>query len=163
MNVITMKTLLGRTTAVFSKGPETERLLEAMGVPVALRQLLPPEAEAGGNDLLEVVDCDVLTIGVNMDQAAASLGELQDLLHNCNDFERTHLREGVSYKFFTQLLGDDIAALQLMALGEATGLWGLLGPAALGVPDAVDRGAAVAVGYLYMSGYPGTAVRAAVC
>lgn len=113
---------------------------------------MPHEREAVG---LKPIDCHLLTIGVDCAKAEQHRSELVALLNDYPQPER--LAGGPSYIEVGAEIGDQGAAFQLFALGEALGLWSVVTPAKLGINGPLADQMAGS-GYIMITGYrrPGT-------
>jgi hypothetical protein len=148
MNVIRAKKILRETTIALSKGEQTEYFLGVLGVPKALRSVLPSEEDLSRP--CTVVDCQILSVGVYDAPALRSMREFTELLRGYPN--KLELSQGVSYQHLAAVLGDEVAALQFCALGHVLGLWSVVLPGDLGVTDFPDE--AAVLGWVYITGYP---------
>ncbi len=158
-----LQRILNDTTAILNKGEETQTYLEYLGIHEGLRSSphFPDVAEWPSQHT--VVDCAFVAVGVNKDLAAEHLQAFEQILAAFPN--PAILREGPSYRYFTPYVGSELNALRFLALGHALGLWSVITPADLGVPDGL-RSSLSLLGVLCMSGYPAHAideVRIAVC
>lgn len=147
MNKQRLMEVLNDSTCVISKGEPTQRKLP--GISLLLWGLMVP-ANDSRIDALEKVDCQFLTIGVNKSQAEKHRAEFIAFLEEYP--EPTKLADGPTYKHLSTIVGDDITALRIFGLGQALGIWDVLLPANLGVPqdlveEAADLGLIVTTGY----------------
>lgn len=147
INVRRLQELLTRTTTILSKGTNTRRYLKHLGYD---RVLIDGFVDV--DDWKDhVVDCQILSIGVALDNAALVAEEFEKVL---GGFDPAVLKEGPSYKYFVDYVGSELNAFRLLALGSALGLWHVLTPKDINdVPESIYNEAAV-MGMVLMSGYP---------
>ena len=122
MNLKLLYEILGDTTVQLRKGSEVDSH-QSGNVQVTEIYAMPHESESKD---LEMVDCHFITVGVDKAKAKARKGELINLLKSYPQPER--LAQGPSYIEVGGVIGDQGAAFQLFALGQALGLWNIITP-----------------------------------
>jgi hypothetical protein len=151
MNLERLYKILEYTTVQLRKG---EPVTHTVVGPLAVTTIdnMPHESEAMPS--LELVDMEMLTIGVDKDEAAKLKPELITILDTYPKPER--LAAGPSYIEVGAEIGDQGAAFQLFALGQVLGLWKVITPKVLGFEGAEAREFA-GRGLIMISGYKGGA------
>lgn len=140
--------ILINTTVQLRKGAEVEH--EQVGqVAVTRVYAMPHESEAPST--MEKVDCVFMLVGVDMTRAEPYRSELIALLDAYP--EPSRLAGGPSYIEVGGVLGDQGAAFQLFALGEALGLWKVITPRTLGFKDEGEIREMAGRGLVMISGY----------
>jgi hypothetical protein len=109
--------------------------------------MMPP-ITAVRPDLVKV-DCHFLVIGVDKIKAEEHRAELVEIL---NDWPDDSLACGPSYITVGGEIGDQGAAFQLFALGEALGLWEVITPGKLHVTGQ-QANAMAGQGFIMITGY----------
>jgi hypothetical protein len=155
MNNIKLAELLRATTVVLSKGERTRRYLVAMGVASVLSGLMPSVEDAPG---LDIVDCQFLSVGVDLDEAARRVNEFMELV---GTLPAAELQKGITYKHLAPYVHDDVTALRVFALGHALGLWHVVLPADTNIEPSIQDEAA-ALGWLHITPYSASGFRQAV-
>lgn len=141
--------ILSETTVQLRKGPEVER--ERVGpVDVTHVYAMPHVSEASGR-FGEIVDCVFVMIGVDTQKAERHKAELIQILDDYPDPDR--LAGGPSYIELGGVIGDQGAAFQLFALGQALKLWTVITPKTLGITDEAEARNLAGGGLVMMSGY----------
>lgn len=107
-----------------------------------------PHVEAGKG--LEIIDLELLSVGVNKAKAEQHQAELLDILSDYPEPER--LAGGPSYIEVGAELGDQGKAFQLFALGKVLGLWNVITPAGMGFSGDMARTAA-GQGFVMITGW----------
>lgn len=108
-----------------------------------------PHADEAKPDL-EKIDLHFLTIGVDKQKAEQRRAELVEILKTYPNPDE--LAGGPSYIAVGAAIGDQGAAFQLFALGQALNLWDVITPKKLGLEGALADQAA-GVGYIMCTGY----------
>lgn len=157
MNTEKLYAILNETTCQLRKGEVLERSPDLVAVlqagadelpgGVAEVYAMPPASEAQD---VEKVDVEFMVIGVDKAKAVACRAELIELLREYPNPER--LAGGPSYIEVGAAIGDQGAAFQLFALGQALGLWRVMTPATLGFVGEEARFMA-GQGFVLISGY----------
>lgn len=88
--------------------------------------LNPHVSEMAGKPGIEIVDLELLSVGVNKVEAEAVRPELRKLVDETFDVAR--LKQGPSYIEIGYNLGDQGYAFQLMAVGQVLGWWQVVTP-----------------------------------
>ena len=131
MNLDGLYAILRDTTVQLRKGEEVTE--EQVG---SVRRVdvyaMPHESEAEGN--LVKVDCHFVVVGVDKAKAEKHRDELIAILKTYPAQDR--LAGGPSYIEVGAEIGDQGAAFQLFALGEALGLWQVITPKTVGIAGA---------------------------
>lgn len=97
---------------------------------------------------IKLVDCHFLTVAVHLKRAEQCRAEFIETIEP----DAEMLRGGPSYLSIGALLDDQTTAFGFMALGDALGLWHVVTPEKLHLPqDSWDR--AAGLGYVLISGY----------
>lgn len=158
MNLEKLHALLTECTQQFRKGevihgtPELvaaiERGDEELPGGAVSFDMMPHTDEARPN--VALVDCHFIKIGVDKAKAETLRSDLLELLADYPEPER--LASGPSYIEVGGVIGDQGAAFQLFAVGEALGLWTVITPAKLGITGPMADQMA-GRGYVMMSGY----------
>jgi hypothetical protein len=163
MDIERLYEILAKTTVQLRKGeelegtPELVEAVKAMGPDDKLDDLpggilevyaMPHESEAPDN--LVKVDCHFITIGVDRKKAEQHRDELVRILADYPNPEE--LAGGPSYIAVGGAIGDQGAAFQLFALGEALGLWKVITPKRLGI-EGPEAQAMAGMGFVMMSGF----------
>lgn len=158
MNFDRLYAILGETTVQLRKSevvhgtPELVSAVkegrEELPGGVVTFDMMPHESEAG--PAVTPVDCHFLTIGVDKAKAETHRAELVDILNRWPD--PASIAGGPSYITVGGEIGDQGAAFQLFALGEALGLWKVITPKTFGMEGAEADNAAGA-GFIMISGY----------
>lgn len=124
--IIKETTVLLRMGEVIEGTPELEKQLregqELTAGGVVSIDMMPHHSEAP--DTLEKVDMVLVMVGVDKDKAAAIRAELAGMLEEW----APGLKAGPSFIAWGAQVGDQGAALQLMALGKVLGFWGIISP-----------------------------------
>jgi hypothetical protein len=128
MNLDKLYEIIRETTMQLRKGEVVERLM-AGSVEVVEINAMPHVREAPA--ALEIVDLELLAVGVDKEAAAKRKDELVALLHDYPQPDR--LAGGPSYIEVGAEIGDQGAAFQLFALGKVLGLWSVFTPATMGI------------------------------
>jgi len=131
VNLERLHAILHETTAQFRKG-EAVTVHDADAVRVVEFYDMPHEKELKPG--LVKVDCHFVTVAVDAAKAETLRAEFIDLLRAYPHPDR--LAAGPSYIEVGGELGDQGAALQFFALGQALGLWKVVTPALLGFSGA---------------------------
>lgn len=139
--------VLNKSTCLISKGECTRRKMP--GISILLWGLLLSATDPEATQLQQV-DCHFITVGVNKYQAEQGRSEFIQFLESYPDAQK--LFDGPSYKSVAGIVGDEMTALRVFALGQVLGLWEVLLPNQLDVPpeladEAVDLGLIVTTGY----------------
>lgn len=108
-----------------------------------------PPVSAARPDL-KLIDCHFLKIGVDVKLAQARRDELTAILDQWPQPDR--LAGGPSYIEVGGVIGDQGAAFQLFALGQALGLWKVITPGSLGLTGR-EADDAAGSGFVMISGY----------
>lgn len=160
MNIDKLYNILRETTVQLRKGEEIEgdpNLVDAIkngedldkaGGGVVHIYDMPP-VEAAREDL-EKVDMHFVIVGVDKAAAEAHKVELVEILNDYPDPDR--LAGGPCYIELGGVVGDQGAALQLMALGKVMGLWEVMIPENLGFTGA-EADAMAGAGLVLITGY----------
>ncbi len=151
MNLSRLYEILAATTVQLRKGKEVE-VEELSSMDVVHVYLMPDETEAP-KDMVKV-DVEFIIIGVDMAAAEAHRSEFVEILDQYPEPER--LAGGPSYIEVGAAIGDQGAAFQMFALGQALGLWKVITPATLGFKGD-DAARMAGMGYVMMSGYKAAA------
>jgi hypothetical protein len=148
MNLDRLYEILRHTTVQLRKG---DVVTETKAGPVRVIQIdaMPHESEALPS--LELVDMELLTIGVDKAEAAKHKAELISILDTYPNPAR--LQGGPSYIEVGAEIGDQGAAFQLFALGKVLDLWGIITPRTLGF-SGDDAKHMAGTGFIMISGYP---------
>lgn len=125
MDVMRLRAILSETTVQLRKGKPMER--DANGA--THLYFMPNESEVS-DDLIKI-DLHFIVIGVDKGAAERRKDELMDILGEYPQPER--LAGGPSYIEVGGAIGDQGAALQLFALGEALDLWKVITPKVMGI------------------------------
>jgi hypothetical protein len=153
MDVQKLYQILNETTQQLRKG---ERMKETTNDAFKVTEIydMPNQMEAFPNeDMLltwEMVDIHFITIAVNLERAAARRDEFIAIL---DSWPNKELKNGPSYIAVGATIGDQGAAFQMFALGQALGLWKVITPEFLGMKGEQAAQAAGA-GYIMITGYP---------
>ena len=139
--------LLNDSTCLISKGGATSRKLP--GISLLLWGLMVPLEDPRTEALLKI-DCQFITVGVNTEQAERHRAEFLEFLEEYP--EPNKLADGPTYKHLAEIVGDEVTALRVFGLGQALGVWNVLLPTDLGIPEdlaeeAADLGLIVTTGY----------------
>lgn len=124
--------ILAETCVMLRKGEVVQTSSPVPGLEVVTVDAMPHESDpeyAG----LALVDLVLVTIGVNKARAEARRADLIDLLRTYPD--PTELAGGPSYLSLGATVGDQGAALQLIALGKVLGIWHAVTPMTLKLAD----------------------------
>ena len=160
MNIEKLYNILAETTVQLRKGEEIEGNPEALA---AIKEGKPIEENPGGvvefynmphvneaKPKLQKVDMEFIVIGVDIEKA---LHRKQDLISVLNSYPNPErLAAGPSYIEVGATIGDQGAAFQLFALGEALNLWKVITPKTLGFNDEEARQMA-GIGYIMITPY----------
>lgn len=147
MDINALHKLLEDTTVLLRKGADvTHRSVG--GVDVVTIQVMPHEDE-GLPPFTKKIDLVLVTVGV-LPVAHERRAELVKLLNTYPQPER--LAGGPSYIEVGAVIGDQGAALRLIALGHVLRLWNVITPATLGMGGEQAREAAGA-GWVMTDGY----------
>jgi len=139
--------VLNNSTILISKGEVTHARMP--GIKAQLWGLLLSETDPAANQF-ERVDFHFIQVGVNAKRAEVDRREFTRLLDTYP--YPAKLSSGPSYKHVGSVLGDDLAALRLFALGKTLGLWKIRMPMDFGVDtDLLDY--AVDLGFIVCDGY----------
>lgn len=141
--------ILRSTTVQLRKG-EVVTEAKVGGVTVTTIDAMPHVS--GAQPHLELVDMELLTIGVDKAEAACRKDELIGILKTYPAPER--LAQGPSYIEVGAEIGDQGAAFQLFALGEVLKLWTIITPKTLGLTGA-EATEMAGRGLIMISGYRG--------
>ena len=147
MSLPALYDILAETTVQLRKGPEIVQR-QAGVVEVTEVFAMPHVSDAKPN--LELVDLELLTIGVDKARAEAKKDTLIALLKEFPDKEL--LASGPSYISVGYHIGDQGTAFQLFALGKVLGLWDIITPANFHVTGEKAREMA-GVGYIMITGF----------
>lgn len=147
MDKARLMVVLRDSTCLISKGDSTRRVLP--GIPVLLWGLMLSAADPEVAQL-DQVDCQLITVGVNREQAEKHRAEFIGFLESYPEPKR--LADGPTYKHLASIVGDDMTALRVFGLGQTLGLWNVVLPNQLGVDpeiadDAAELGMVVTTGY----------------
>lgn len=123
--------LLDETCVMLRTGPVIER--EVAGPIEVLTVNAMPHADDPGAADLQKIDLVLVTIGVDKLRAEARRRDLVDLLKAWP--KPSQLAEGPSYIDLGAVLGDQGAALKLIALGAALQIWAAITPISLKLAD----------------------------
>lgn len=135
------------STCVISKGEKTRQRMS--GIHCLLWGLMTSPTDPGVQ-LLDKVDCQFITIGVNREQAEKHRADFIEFLETYPDPVR--LSEGPTYKHIASIVGDDMTALRIFGLGQTLGIWDVVLPSQLGVdPELADE--AADLGLIVVTGY----------
>jgi hypothetical protein len=139
--------VLNDSTCIISKGEPTQRKLP--GISLLLWGLMVPMSDARVEALAKV-DCQFLTVGVNVEQAEKHRADFMAFLDEYP--EPNKLADGPTYKHLASVVGDELTALRIFGLGQVLGVWDVLLPNNLGIPqelvdEAADLGLIVTTGY----------------
>lgn len=104
---------------------------------------------------LEMVDCVLLIVGVDVAKAGARKDDLVAALADWPEL-RNELKQGPSYIVVGGTLGDQGLAFRLFALGHVLGLWELITPVKFGMRGKAAINAA-GIGFVMIGGYGGAA------
>lgn len=146
MDLDKLHRILRATTVQLKKGEETVEHEEG-NLKVTEIFVMPRESQV--NNLIKV-DCYFLTIGVDEEKAKAWKDALVEILKTYPDPSR--LAGGPSYIEVGGVIGDQGAAFQLFALGKVLGLWSIITPATLRIPEPQARQMA-GMGFVMISGF----------
>jgi hypothetical protein len=148
MNLTSLHQIIGETTQLLRKGPMVEQH-EVGSLQVTTLDFMPHQDEVA-SDGVEKCDMELVTVGVDKAKAETRKAELVALL---NDWPfPNQLQTGPSYITIGATIGDQGAALCLMALGKVLGLWSVVGPATFGLTGQEARDAAGS-GFLMIGGW----------
>lgn len=147
MNTKLLYEILHETTVQLRKGPViVEETVE--DIDVVHFYFMPDESEAP--DHLIKVDLHFITIGVDLEKAENRRKEITEIIQSYPD--QNSLSNGPSYITVGGELGDQGAAFQLFALGEALGFWKVITPKKLGL-DGDFANEMAGAGYILIDGY----------
>jgi hypothetical protein len=147
MNIDTVNFILGQCVQTFRKQADVTRWNTAGGFMGVIEiNTDPHESECPAN--LTRVDVHFFIAGIDKDRALECRPALIQALMEDADL----LKRGPSYITIGAHLGDQQAALMLMALGEVMGLWRVITPAFLALPED-QRDRAAGAGYVMTSGF----------
>ena len=147
MDLDALYRILQVTTQQVRKGPEVTQET-AGGLQVTHVYSMPDESAIPPT--ARVVDVHFIQIAVHLEAAGLVKDDLVALLRTYPEPER--LARGPSYIEVGGWLGDQGAALQLFALGEALGLWTVITPERLGITGAAADQLA-GTGFVMLSGW----------
>lgn len=147
MNVQAIYRILGDCCAPFRKG-EIETREQVGPMEVVTINAFPAASEVNMDGTHMMVDCHFITIGVHLKLAIQHRQEFIDAIDDDADM----LGGGPSYITLGGMLGDQTAAFCFMAVGQALGLWRVVTPAKLHLPEDMHERAA-GLGYIMISGY----------
>lgn len=85
----------------------------------------------------DFVDLGVARVGVNKDAAVENRGQLLKVLKNYYPY-LNRLKKGPSFIEVGHSIGDQTAALSLLAIGKSAGLWGIVKLPMEGSPWIID-------------------------
>ena len=142
--------ILAETCTQLRKGPVVTSEESGGGMKVITVKAMPHESEWKDGDQFTLVDVHFMRIGVDLTPANERKAELIEILKAYPDPER--LAGGPSYIELGGVIGDQGAALTLIALGAALDLWEVLTPATLGITGA-DADKLAGQGMVNMSGF----------
>ena len=154
INVGRLQEILNDTTAVLTKEGITHHYLDILEIPVPLRAAFAPVEDWPSY----IVDFSFAAVGVNTQLAARHLTEFDKILASFPQPEV--LKQGPSYRHFIPYVGSELNALRFVALGDALGLWTVITPKDMGIPEEQQSDLAL-MGLVCISGYPSTAVESA--
>lgn len=126
--------ILDETTVQLRKG-EAVREKKHEGFTVITVQAMPHVSQLN-DERFECIDVHFIVVGVNKELAMKYRDEVIAILKTYPNLER--FRQGLSYIEVGAVIGDQGAALQLFALGEAIGLWHIITPEKLGMKGAAE-------------------------
>lgn len=148
MNIETIHKALMACVKTYRKQEDAIRAYSVGGGLVGVMEINTDPHEAQCPSMLTKVDVHFFIAGV--DKEAALWWRPQVIEALAEDAET--LKKGPSYLTLGAVVGDQQAALMLMALGQVMGLWRVVTPAMLRVPlDMQER--AAGNGYVLISGY----------
>lgn len=146
MNHETIFFILGQCVRTYRK--ELEPVRRRVVGDMAVTEINTDPHESQAPERLVKVDVHFFIVGVDRDRALECRPGLIQALMGDADM----LKRGPSYLTIAHALGDQQAALMLMGLGAAIGLWGVVTPAMLRIPPEQQERAA-GVGYVMISGF----------
>ena len=149
MNLKLLHEILSHTTVQLRKG-EIMREKQVGNINVVTIDAMPHVNDAIPS--LELVDMELLTIGVDKEEATKRRAELISILDDYPKPER--LAGGPSYIEVGAEIGDQGAAFQLFALGKVLGLWEVITPKTLGI-NGEKASELAGLGFIMISGYKG--------
>ncbi len=141
INATTYQTRKGEPVAVKVHGDIT--VTDVMTMPTTA-ELLKEKPDA------VIVDVHFMNIGIYMPEAERRKADLIAILRQFPSARELFAR-GPSYITLGGFVGDQGAALSMMALGEALGLWKVITPASLGMEAGPNADAAAGGGYVMTS------------
>lgn len=148
MNVQLLYRILGDCCAPFRKGEiETREQVGPMEVvTIDAFPAMDEVADVDGTHMM--VDCHFITIGVHLKLANEHRQAFIDAIED----DAEMLGDGPSYITIGAILGDQTAAFCFMSFGQALGLWRVVTPAKLNLPEDM-RDRAAGLGYIMITGY----------
>lgn len=150
-----MQFILRSCCTPYRKGPAvSEQVMDGVAVTVLTVFDMPP-VPAEVPEHVRLVDCHFLVIGVDLECAELARTEFLHLLAAFPP--RARLSEGPSFITVAPEIGGQEAAFAMFALGEALGLWKVMTPARLGVPDGPLADQMAGSGCVMMTGLPARA------
>ena len=151
MNIERLHEILADTTVPLRKGEEVTGDSTVMHI-----YAMPHQSKVDGDTNIEKVDCHFIVVGVDKETAQDYKNELIAILDTYPEPER--LAGGPSYIEVGAVLGDQMAAFQLFALGKFLGLWDIITPAAMGFSGA-EAGQMAGAGFVMTTGLRVAAAR----
>lgn len=148
MNLKLLHEILSHTTVQLRKG-DVVREEQAGPINVVTIDAMPHVDDALPS--LELVDMELLTVGVDKEEATKRRAELISIL---DDYPPERLAGGPSYIDVGAEIGDQGAAFQLFALGKVLGLWEVITPKTLGI-NGEKASELAGLGFIMISGYKG--------
>lgn len=140
--------ILDETTVLLRQGEEVTE--EQIGrTTVTTIQTMPHESEA---PTLEKIDLALVTVGVDRQKAEERKEAFLECLRQYPD--QAQLKGGPSYIHLGAEIGDQGAALRMMALGAVLEIWQLMTPMTMGFNGKEARDYA-GTGFLFATGYRG--------